>query len=102
MEIKFLLLECVDCVRILGKLVIIGIFTCALINGVDDTIDFIIGLPTMIYNPIGNLLVAAKSNNIKADPFDKFLREVGDCEFLGVFWFREVDEERVRDFRHAE
>jgi hypothetical protein len=67
-------------------------------QSVDNTDDSIIGLSTMVYNPIRNLLVAAKADDIKADPFNELLREVSNRKFLGVVWFCEVDEERVRDF----
>ena len=97
-EMRFLLFECVDCVRILGKLVIIRFFTWTFINGVDDAVDLVIGLPTMIHDSIGNLLVAAKANDIEANPLDEFLREVADCKFLRVFRFREVNKKRVREF----
>ena len=98
-EMRFLLFECVDCVRIFGKLVIIRFFTWTFINGVDDAVDLIIGLPTMIHDSIGNLLVAAKANDIEANPLDEFLREVADRKFLWVFWFREVNKKRMREFR---
>ena len=101
-EMRFLLFECVDCVCILDKLVIIRFFTWTFLNGVDDAVDLIIGLPTMIHDSIGYLLVAAKANDIEANPLDEFLREVADCKFLCACWFREVDEKRMRDFGHAE
>ena len=96
-EMRLLLLKCVDCVRILGKLVIIRFFT-SVINGVDDAVDLVIGLPTMIYDSIGNLLVAAKANDIEANPLNEFLQEVADFKFLWVFWFREVNKQRMREF----
>ena len=88
-----------DCVCIHGNFFIIRCFTWTFLNGVDDAIDLIIGsVPTMIHDSIGNLLVAAKANDIAANPLDAFLREVADCKLLCAFWFREVDEKRMRDF----
>ena len=56
----------------------------------------------MIDNPVGNLLVAAKANDVDADPLDELLRALNDWMSLIEFWFPGVDGERVRDFGHAE
>lgn len=71
-------------------------------NRIYDIVDSIIGLPTMIDNPIGNCLVAAKADDVDADTLDEQLRALYDWISLREFWFRGVDRERVKYFGHAE
>jgi len=69
---------------VLKKLAEFDLVVCKLLDLVDDVVDPLVGLSTLIHNMVCNLMVVADSGNVEANPFDELLQNFVTEKSLGL------------------